>query len=115
MSHPLQAIHNNLFTILGSTLSGLFNLQLPQNVTPFVETKVKLVVTYENVGNVMKDPVVKELTPSVLVGTPSIIMSIDAANNNMKPGERRNYTVKVLLTKMRCPIRFEVRSYCFFV
>eukprot|EP00112_Aurelia_sp_Birch-Aquarium-sp1_P002282 Seg1249.10 transcript_id=Seg1249.10/GoldUCD/mRNA.D3Y31 product="hypothetical protein" protein_id=Seg1249.10/GoldUCD/D3Y31 len=92
----------------GSTLSGLFNLQLPQNVTPFVETKVKFVVTYENVGNVLKDPVVKELAPNVLAGTPSIIMSIDAANNNMKPGERRNYTVKVLLTKMRCPIRFEL-------
>ena len=73
---------------------------------------MKFVMTYENVGNVMKDPVVKELTPSVLAGTPSIIMTIDAVNNNMKPGERRNYTVKVLLTKMRCPIRFEVRSYC---
>ena len=69
---------------------------------------MKFVVTYKNAGNTDKDPVVKEMVPTVLAGTPSILMSMNTTSNFMKPGETRRFTVKVLLTKMRCPIRFEV-------
>eukprot|EP00795_Rhopilema_esculentum_P000962 gene962-10728_t len=92
---------------LGNSLTGLFNLKLLSTVTPFMETKVKFVVTYKNAGHIDKDPVVKEMAPTVLAGTPSILMSMNTTSNFMKPGETRRFTVKVLLTKMRCPIRFE--------
>ncbi len=87
-------------------MSGTFFLQLSANVTPFIAATVKLTVDYENAVSVKKTPLVESLAGSVLAGTPNILMS--TANNNMTPGEKRNFTVTVLLTKMQCPIRFEV-------
>ena len=78
-------------------------------MTPFVETKVKCFVNYTNNGNIFKDLLSKELTPAVLAGTPAIILSANGTDNQMTPGETRTFTVKVLLSKMRSPIRFEVK------
>lgn len=100
---------------LGSTLQGTFNLELPSDATPFIETSVKCIVDYKNTGGVSKDSIKKDITPSTMAGSPSSILSINGTNNLITPGEKRQYAVNVLLSKMRSPIRFEVGHVQFLV
>ena len=94
-------------------MAGTFQLRLSENITPYVSAKAKLSLSYQNLNGIQKTAVTGE-TAEVLAGTPTIVMSMDSTNNSMMPGETRNFTVKVVLTKMRSPIRFEVFLLYFF-
>ena len=98
----------SLFFYSGSVNTGTLQFEIPNDVTPFVEATLKCSMTYTNVANVMKKPVEAEMSPKGLVGTPSMLLSLNHTDNKMKIGERRKFTLKILLTKMKCPLRIEV-------
>eukprot|EP00794_Sanderia_malayensis_P007243 gene7243-8051_t len=116
LGSQLQSVNSTTATIqhgqsslaLGSTLNGIFFLQLSANVTPFAVATMKITVDYKNSAGVKKTSVTAHPAKSFLVGTPNILLSTTSTDNKMMPGQKVTFNLTVLLTKMRSPIRIEL-------
>jgi len=82
-------------------------LKVKNNITPLLDIPVKFFLKYENAEGKAKRPVQYELK-GLITATPAISFYLKDHNDTIRPGEKLDFIIQILLVKMASPIQVEV-------
>ena len=118
MNRPesIKLFHNVLIES-DAPLTETFKFILINNndVSPLQDIEAIFLLDYENYSDKQKRTV-KKIVEGLVTGTPTINYLMSEPNTTtVKPGQKMDFTIDIILMKMRSPLEIEVNHYISFL
>ena len=101
-------------SVLAASFQFKLEFQVNDQITPLLDIPVEVTVDYKNIGGTEKRPIVNNVK-GIRTATPLIDFYMSEPNttatSKIKPGQKMEFVIDILMVKMRSPLHVEVRKF----